>query len=131
MLGSLPPYALAPLAFPFPALASRAGHAPLGGEREVVLALFVCARLAAGAIATPPAPPPVRAARESGARSWLSGLTLPTAMRSPIMRLAAASARDDRPALAAALREAVTVARPWLDGECRRELERLEHAITK
>jgi len=46
VLFAAPPYALAPTSFRFPALAALAGRAPLGGQREVVLAAYVVARLA-------------------------------------------------------------------------------------
>src|SRR5688500_148699 len=63
-----PPYALTTPSFEFPALASLAGRAPMGGEREVALACLVVARLAAGASALTSE---VRGARAAAAKVWL------------------------------------------------------------
>lgn len=90
----VPPYALDTPRPRFPALASRAARAPLGGGRETVLAVFVVSRLAAALLAKPPLPPPLREARAIAARSWLTALTLPAAVRGPLLHAIDASAGD-------------------------------------
>ena len=61
MLVPQPPYALDAPAFPFPALAALAGRAPLGGQRETVLACFVAARLVRDSVGPEAIPPSLRA----------------------------------------------------------------------
>lgn len=129
MLGTLPPYSVASLSFPFRALAARAGRAQLGGEREVLLATFVMARLAAGAGGATPLPALVRGGRAVSARSWLASLTVPASARGPLVKLAAATAGDDRSSVASALRKVIEVTEKWLDLPSRQELERLAEAF--
>jgi hypothetical protein len=92
---ALPPYALAVPSFRFRALAALAGRAVLGGPREVVLACFVGARLAAALVrgAEPALTDEVRAARASGARTWLGAIALPASTRVPLARLIDATGR--------------------------------------
>ena len=95
MAPALPPYALAVPSFRFRALAALAGRAVLGGPREVVLACFVGARLAAALVrgAEPALTDEVRAARASGARTWLGAIALPASTRVPLARLIDATGR--------------------------------------
>ena len=125
MLGTLPPYALAAPTFRFPALASLAGRRPLGGEREMALAVFVGAHLAAGALPPASLPASLRATRATAARSWLTALALPAPLRPLLSRLLDATARDDFATLATALAGVVTAADKVLDPASRRELETL------
>lgn len=123
-----PPYSPAPAHFRFRALALNAGRAPLGGPREVGLACFVGARLAAGLL------PPLRlsdedrVARTSAARLWLASLALPPSLRTPFTKLmdatraAEASARG---ATAAALVTVTDAAASYLDGPSQAELRAL------
>src|SRR4029079_1599332 len=76
-----PPYALAPTNFRFPALASLAGRAPLGGRREVVLGASVAARLAHDTLAERGLSTETRVDRAAHARTWL-----PTPAPSPAGR---------------------------------------------
>ena len=119
-----PPWALAATAFPFPALAALAGRLPLGGGREVALAVLVVARL--GVVLLPPTvlDADERQARASGARVWLASLALPAPVRVPLARAIDASA-DDAAAMSSALRALSAAAGQWLDGSATLELDRL------
>ena len=63
MIVSQPPYALAATPFRFPALASLAGRAALGGDREVALATYLAARLAHDTLPDRGLSQPIRAER--------------------------------------------------------------------
>jgi hypothetical protein len=91
-----PPYALAAPVFRFKALASHAGRASLGGDREIALACFGVARLASGTL-----PPFVLTAgdvttRIANTRQWLSSLALPVPTRSACAGVLDAVAKADR-----------------------------------
>ena len=118
----VPPYAVAPIVFPFRALAAYAGHAQLGRGREVALACLMVARLSAPGPGAP-LPAPVRAARAAGASRWFASLKLPSALRAPLTRVAAASARESAPELAEALGAVIAAARKHLDEASLAELE--------
>jgi hypothetical protein len=126
-----PPYALAVPEFRFRGLAALAGRAPLGGEREVALAVLMAARLAAGMLAPwpPPLPTAVRAKRATAARAWFASLTLQPALRMAILRVVDASAAEDPTALAGALRVLTTAAAPYLDTRAAGELRALSDSI--
>jgi hypothetical protein len=122
---SLPlPYALAAPVFPFRHLASLAGRAPIGGAREVALACFVAARLAAdrglGDVAIPPA---ARSARCAGAKAWLGTLALPAPVRSSAAQCVEMSAGGGTHDLARAMRDLSTASAPFLDPGSRAELD--------
>ena len=127
----LPPYAVVPPAFPFPAIAAGAGHAPLGGDREVLLACFVAARLAYDALDTGAGavPPSLRRTRARGARIWLGALAVPAAVRGPVGKLIDASSGDDAGTLHAALLAVIAVTAAYLDPASRSDLERLAQAL--
>ena len=91
-----PPYALAPTSFRFPALAALAGRAPLGGQREVVLAAYVVARLAHDTLAERGVSPETRTERAAHARTWLATLALPAPARTALQRSIEASAAHSR-----------------------------------
>lgn len=122
MRTSVPPYAVAPVVFPFRALATYAGHAQLGRGREVALACLMVARLSTPGSGAPLAPP-IRAARAAGAIRWFASLKLPTGLRAPLARVAAASARESAPELAEALVAVIAAARKHLDEGSVAELE--------
>jgi len=122
MRSSVPRYAVPPIAFPFHALAAYAGRAPLGRGREVALACLMAARLSAPGFAEP-LPASVRAARAAGANRWFASLALPTSLRAPLVRVAAASARESAPALADALGAVIAAARKHLDEASVAELD--------
>jgi len=91
-----PPYALDAPTFRFKALASHAGRASLGGDREIALACFAVARLAAGML-----PPFLLAAADGAARvantkQWISSITLSPGIRGASTGVADAVAGGDR-----------------------------------
>ena len=120
-----PTYTLDAPAFRFRALAALAGRAPLGGPREVALACFMAARLAAGAAGSSPLPQPIRQSRATGARSWFASIALPANTRVPLTRLADATANAGRAAIADALAHVIAVTAQHLDSAAHSELERL------
>ena len=125
MIGQLPPFALANPAFRFRALASHAGRAALGGDREIALACFAVARLGAGLL------PPVMlaagdaATRAASVRHWLASLTLAPAARSAAAAAIDAIAAGKRRASSEALRALSKVAAPQLDKQSMGEIEEL------
>jgi hypothetical protein len=126
----LPPYALAAPAFPFRHLAGLASRAPIGGAREVALACFVVARLAADRLEGSGAlPEPGRGLRSAGARGWLGTLALPAAVRAPLARALELSGEGEGLGLPAALMELAEAASPFLDLGGRGELEALGAAL--
>jgi hypothetical protein len=127
---SQPPYALAPTPFRFPALASLAGRAPLGGEREVALATYLVARLAHDSLPDRGIPQPVRAERATNAKTWLATLALPAPIRSALIRLIEASG-DDPAGVATPLRGVITATSNRLDRAARLELDRLAEAFVQ
>ncbi|MDB4905850.1 MAG: hypothetical protein JWO05_634 [Gemmatimonadetes bacterium] len=124
-----PPYALATPVFRFRALASLAGRAPLGGEREVALACYMAARLAQDSVVGPVLPDSVREARAQGARHWLAAMTLPAAMRVPLARLVEATAGGDRATVRTALQAVTDVTASQLDSAAHSELLQLAQAV--
>ena len=126
---SQPPYALATVSFRFRALAALAGRLPLGGEREVAMALFVGVRLADACHGTTSVPSAARKERAAGARQWLGAMTLPANARSAVLHLVDASASNDRGAIATAVDRVVTIAAPVLDVPSRAELKQLVAAL--
>ena len=68
----------------------------MGGQRELALACYIGARLAAALSPSAPAgvsDADVRAARANGARAWLASAALPAATRVPLGRLIDATGR--------------------------------------
>jgi hypothetical protein len=126
----LPPYALATPSFPFPHLAGLAGRAPIGGAREVALACFVAARLAAEC--SPGLADPddhARAARVTGAKGWLGTLTLPPELRAPLLRCVESTAQGPARAVAQELSAVAAAGAGYLDGGSRAELETLAASL--
>lgn len=81
----VPLYGLLAPVFRFKHLASLAGRAPIGGAREVALACFVVARLAAECVGArnDDDEADARATRGAGAKAWLGTLALPPVVRTP------------------------------------------------
>jgi len=127
---SQPPYALAPTPFRFPALASLAGRAALGGDREVALATYLAARLADDALADRGLSEPVRAERAASAKTWLSTLSLPPAIRTSLARLVEASGADPR-GVGPAVRSVLAATTSRLDQASRAELGRLAESFER
>lgn len=124
-----PPYSLATPAFRFPALAALAGRAPIGGDRELVLACLMAVRLAAGASGPNALPIVVRAERSASARAWLASLALPAAARTPFTKLADAAAGEDHALLVTTVQRVISACTPVLDGASRQEVERFATSI--
>jgi hypothetical protein len=118
------PYALAPTTFRFSALASLAGRAPLGGPREVALAVYLMARLGHDVLPEQGLAQQTRADRATHARSWLSTVALPAAVRPALAALVDASA-GSRSSAGTALRDVVTATQAFLDRPSLAELDGL------
>jgi len=68
-------------------------------------------------------PTAVRSARAAGASRWFASLALPTALRAPLVRVAAASTRESVSELADALGAVIVAARKYLDEPSLAELD--------
>ena len=125
----LPPYALSAPTFRFRNLARLAGRAPIGGAREVALACFVAARLAADRLSNTTAESSARAGRSAGAKAWLGTLALPTAVRTPLTRCADVSVDGTKAAIAREVSALATAASSYLDASARAELDALAGSL--
>jgi len=130
VFASLPPYAVAPTQFRFPALAALAGRAAIGGQREVALALYMAARLADDLLPGRELDAAVREERAGAARHWLASVALPAQVKPAIARVADAS-NVSRDATAAAFRGVMTVTATQLDKAARLELDHLIEALER
>jgi hypothetical protein len=119
-----PPYAVPATSFRFAALATLAGKAPLGGRREVALAVYLAARLADDTLPERGVSAEARTERASHAKSWLSSMALAAPIRSTLARLIDATATG-RAATAAALPPVMAATGNQLDAGARAELDRL------
>jgi uncharacterized protein (DUF2267 family) len=72
----------------------------------------------------------VRAVRATGAIRWFSSLALPTPLRVPLARVAAASAGESAVDLAAALSAVISAARKHLDEGSLAELDGIVRQLT-
>lgn len=81
-----PPYALDAPSFCFPTLALCAGRAVLGGDRDLVLGVFMAARLAQALLPPVRLERPAAMARAERAKMWLTGLTMPQPARMALLR---------------------------------------------
>jgi hypothetical protein len=107
-----------------------AGHASLGGPREIALACFLVARIAADALSGRVGLSEDQCqARVQGAKHWLGAAAVPVAVRTALVRLADASGGGDRSAIRLALDSVMTVTANHLDPGARLELSRLSQAI--
>ncbi len=122
------PYALEPLRFPFPALASLAGRLPLGGGREVALAALMTARLAQGVTTVDALNPAERVTRVAAAKVWLASLALPATTRVPFARCVESTTGTSLQ-VAGAIRSLVAAAGTHLDGASVQELEKLARQL--
>lgn len=126
----LPPYALAPARFRFPALASAAGRAAIGHGREVALATYVVARLVDDTRPERGLAEAARSARAQAARAWLAALALPANLRVPLARLVDATGTEAG-ALRAPLEGVITLTAPFLETAALSELQRLATAVAR
>jgi hypothetical protein len=123
---TLPPYALAAPAFRFRNLAALAGRAPIGGAREVALACFVAARLVNDCCDPMlDLDEDARAARCLGAKGWLGTIAIPGPVRTPVAKLAEASANGHPEAMAPLVIALAKAADGFLDPAARAELAAL------
>src|SRR6476469_8256910 len=125
VIGQQPRFALATPHFRFRALVSFAGRASLGGDREVAMACLVAGRLAAGLL------PPFNIAhadaksRSAAARQWLSSLSLPPAIRTPLAQVADAVVSGNPATTAAALERMLAAVSRNIDEASAAELRSL------
>jgi hypothetical protein len=127
----LPPYAIAAPSFRFRALAMHAGRAPLGGEREIALACFAVARVAAGMQGPFMLAAGDAATRATAAKQWLASLALPANTRTLGNAVIDAVAAANRTAAGSALRHLTDVAAPHLDNGSMNELNELINQLTR
>jgi hypothetical protein len=128
----LPPYALSAPVFRFRHLAALAGRAPIGGAREVALACFVAARLVSDC--SDPAldlDEASRTARCAGAKGWLGTIAIPSPVRTPVAKLAEASATADPAVMAPLVASLAKAAESFLDAASRSELDALMATLTE
>jgi hypothetical protein len=108
-----------------PALAAHAGKAALGGDREVALACFVVARLAASLLPPYALPTELREKRAAACRAWLASQAIPPAVRADLVSAAESTASAERPAISTAIRSLRGHAAKHLDGASGQELDSL------
>jgi hypothetical protein len=126
------PYSLEPTAFPYPALAGLAGRAPLGGQREIVLACLLVARVVGdAATSSERLSPEQRRARAKEVSDWLAATAIPAPVKGALARLAEVTAADDRSLISTALDSVMMVTANHLDPAARLELGRLAQAVEK
>ncbi|MEP6992349.1 MAG: hypothetical protein ABJA80_15565 [bacterium] len=125
MPASLPPFALSAPVFRFRHLAALAGRAPIGGSREVALACFVAARLAADAGAPAESDATGRAERCAGAKAWIGTLALPAPVRGAVARCADLSMQAAPGELGREVAGLLAAATSYLDAQSRSELTEL------
>jgi hypothetical protein len=117
------------LSFRFAALASLAGRAPIGGQREVALAAYVVARLAQDAGSPRPFPAAVRESRAVAARNWLAAVNLPQTVRPLLLKLIDRTVTDSPAETGAAVRSVIAGTANFLSGAARGELTDLAEAL--
>jgi hypothetical protein len=123
---TLPPYALSAPVFRFRNLATLAGRAPIGGAREVALACFVAARLVNDCCDPVLAlDDEARAARCVAAKGWLGTIAIPAPVRTPVAKLADASANGHPESMAPLVAALAKAADAFLDPGARSELDTL------
>ncbi|MEP7000708.1 MAG: hypothetical protein ABI969_09530 [bacterium] len=126
---TLPPYALAAPVFRFRHLAALAGRAPIGGAREVALACFVAARLAAECAGPMDEDSAPRMARCAGAKAWLGTLALPAAVRGSVTRCAELTVAGRPGDVGKEVTTLATAASAFLDPQSKAELEALSASL--
>ncbi|MBW8771401.1 MAG: hypothetical protein JF589_16730 [Gemmatimonadetes bacterium] len=127
---TLPPYALSAPVFRFRHLAALAGRAPIGGAREVALACFVAARLVSDCCdPTLDLDEESRAARCAGAKAWLGTIAIPSPVRTPVAKLADASAQANAAVMAPLVGSLARAAESFLDAPARSELDMLAERL--
>jgi hypothetical protein len=125
VIGQLPPYALATPTFRLKALASHAGRASLGGDREVALACFVSARLVVGMLPPLSIAPADSAIRAAAAKQWLASLMVPTSTRAAATATMDAVAENDFRAAANGIKMLIDAGGTHIDPASTAELTEL------
>ncbi len=127
------PYALEPIAFPFPALATMAGKAPLGGPRELALACILVGRMVRDAAVSPGSSlsDDQLLARVAAAKHWLGNAAIQAPVRQALTRLCESTGNSNRSGVKAALDGVMTVTASHLDSAARLEFARLAQAIVE
>ena len=124
------PYSLEPCTFAFPALASLAGRAPLGGPRELALACFLAGRIVRDSLTAEELLTAEQVQnRIQGAKHWLGSAAIQAPARAALARLVEASSMRDRGAVRSSFEVVMTVTANQLDQGARLELVRLAQAI--
>jgi len=130
VIGQPPRFTLTTPVFRFRALAALTARAPLGGDRETVLACLQLGRLCAGLL------PPYTISREltveriEQTRQWVSALAMPTGIRAVAFSIFGALNGFDRSRAALALADLVKAAYGQLDEASRIELDTLRQELT-
>ncbi len=122
---TLPPYALAPVTFRFRALVALAERLPIGGEREVVLATFVTARLLWDWSGEDAFPLAATQARALGSRQWLQSVPMNPGVRGVFQQVIDSVIANDRDAVAAAWERALTQTSRAVEGAARSDFKAL------
>jgi hypothetical protein len=125
VIGQLPPYALATPTFRLKALASHAGRASLGGDREIALACFLSARLVAGMLPPFSIPPAESSVRAAAAKQWLASLMIPASMRGAAVAAVDAVSEQDFRGAGKALELVIEAGRTHVDAASNTELTEL------
>jgi hypothetical protein len=125
VIGQPPPFALGTPVFRFKALASHAGRASLGGDREIALACFAVARLAAGLLPPFLFAPGDLAARVTATRQWLASLTLSNSARAAAVSVIDAVGTGNRRSIVAGLSTLIEASVRQLDQASVAELHEL------
>jgi len=90
---------------------------------------MMVARLATGMRGPYPLPLAARLARANGVRGWLTALAVPTKLRAALQKALAASAEEDRNAMAEALEGVTDITAPNMDRVARSEMSILVAAL--
>jgi hypothetical protein len=130
MLGQPPPFALANPSFRFRALVSHAGRAALGGDREVALACFGAARLAAAMLPPYLLSPTDVSARAAAMKQWLASIALQNAARHAVTAVIDAVSAGNKGAAANGIDHLIKVVAPHLDPPSITELRELARELT-
>ncbi|MGI8401026.1 MAG: hypothetical protein ACR2NS_05395 [Gemmatimonadaceae bacterium] len=125
MIGQPPRFALATPTFRFRSLAALSGRAPLGGDRETLLACFQLGRLCAGILPPHELPREMTLERTEHTKQWLSSLAVPSGVRSTAFGVIGGLTGHDRARCAIAFEDLVKAAAGQLDEASRAELNAL------
>ena len=102
---------------------SHAGRASLGGDREIALACFAAARLAAGMLPPLSLASTDSAARAGAAKVWLASQSLPAPTRGAVIAVIDAVADGKFKGVAAGLKSLADAVRTHLDAGSIQEIE--------